>query len=106
MIVCSVLGALFIKKSDPAKYDKIIKSHRCEKNYEKSSGTMESAAILIMFKRSVPKYGVYYTKYVGDGDSKTFPVLSKIVPYPGIIYIFDLRIFFSKLKYALTVLQF
>jgi len=98
------LGALSIKKSNPAKYDNIIRSHQCEKNYDKSSGTMESAAILIMFKRSVPKYGVYYTKYVGDGDSKTFPVLSKIVPYPGIIYTFDLRNFFSKLKYALTIL--
>ncbi|CAF4782972.1 unnamed protein product [Rotaria sp. Silwood2] len=88
---CNVLS---IKKSNPAKYDNIIRSHRCEKNYEKSSGTMESAAILTMFKRSVSKYGVYYTKYVGDGDSKTFPVLSKILPYLGIIYIFDLRIFF------------
>ncbi|CAF4630483.1 unnamed protein product, partial [Rotaria sp. Silwood2] len=74
--------ALSIKKFDPAKYDSIIKSHQCEKNYDKSSGTMESAAILKMFKRSVSKYGVYYKKYVGDGDSKTFPVLSKIVPYP------------------------
>ncbi|CAF4516378.1 unnamed protein product, partial [Rotaria sp. Silwood2] len=74
--------ALSIKKFNPAKYDNIIRSYRCKKNYEKSSGTMKSAAILIMFKRSVPKYGVYYTKYVGDGDSKTFSVRSKIVPYP------------------------
>ncbi|CAM4989164.1 unnamed protein product, partial [Rotaria socialis] len=66
-------SALSIKKSNPAKYDNIIRSHQCEKNYDKSSGAMESAAILIMFKRSVSKYGVYYTKYVGDGDSKTFP---------------------------------
>ncbi|CAF3053373.1 unnamed protein product, partial [Rotaria sp. Silwood2] len=34
-------SALSIKKSNPAKYDNIIRSHRCEKNYEKSSGTME-----------------------------------------------------------------
>ncbi|CAF3595071.1 unnamed protein product, partial [Rotaria socialis] len=46
------MGALSIKKSNPAKYDNIIRSHQCEKNYDKSSGAMESAAILIMFKRS------------------------------------------------------
>ncbi|CAF2838486.1 unnamed protein product [Rotaria sp. Silwood2] len=54
---CSKTCALSIKKSNPAKYDNIIRSHRCEK----SSGTMESAAILTMFKRSASKYGVYYT---------------------------------------------
>ncbi|CAF4558937.1 unnamed protein product, partial [Rotaria magnacalcarata] len=41
-------SALSIKKSNPAKYDNIIRSHQCEKNYDKSSGAMESAAILIM----------------------------------------------------------
>ncbi|CAF5209855.1 unnamed protein product, partial [Rotaria magnacalcarata] len=41
------MGALSIKKSNPAKYDNIIRSHQCEKNYDKSSGAMESAAILI-----------------------------------------------------------
>jgi hypothetical protein len=78
-------GALSIKKSNPAKYNVIIKAHRCEKNYEKSSGSIESDAIYNMFKRSVSKYGIYYTKYVGDGDSKTFAILSKMSPYPGII---------------------
>lgn len=76
-------GALSIKKSDPAKYNDIIKSHRCEKNFDKSSGTMEAAAVLNMFKRSVSKYGVYYTKYVGDGDSKTHNILTKNAPYTG-----------------------
>ncbi|CAF5035839.1 unnamed protein product, partial [Rotaria magnacalcarata] len=38
------MGALSIKKSNPAKYDNIIRSHQCEKNYDKSSGAMESAA--------------------------------------------------------------
>lgn len=44
---------------------------------------MESHAVLNMFNRSVSKYGVCYTRYVGDGDSKTFAVLSKTIPYPG-----------------------
>ena len=47
---------------------------------------MEAAAILNMFKRSVSKHGIYYTKYVGDGDSKTFSALSKFAPYPGTVY--------------------
>ncbi|CAF1612010.1 unnamed protein product [Rotaria sp. Silwood1] len=100
-------GALFIKKSNPAKYENIIRTHRCEKNYEKSSDTMESAAILTMFKRSVSKYGVYYTKYVGDGDSKTFPVLSKIVPYPGkeIKKIEDLNHFSKRMKRGLETIK-
>ncbi|CAF3350365.1 unnamed protein product [Rotaria sp. Silwood2] len=49
---------------------------------------MESAAFVNMFKRSVSKYGIYYTKYIGDGDSKTFPVLSKVTAYPGFWTIF------------------
>ena len=72
-----------------------MKSHQCEKNYEKSSGTMESAAILNMYKRSVSKYGVYYMKYIGDGDSKTFPVLTKIAPYPGILYFYFEQLWFT-----------
>ena len=78
------LGALSIKKSNPAKYKDVIRSHQCEKNHEKSSGVMESHAVLNMFKRSLSKHGVYYTRYVGDGDSKTFSALSKTTPYPGI----------------------
>jgi len=46
---------------------------------------MESDAVYNMFKRSVSKYGTYYTKYIGDGDSKAFAVLTKMTPYPGII---------------------
>ncbi|CAF5008141.1 unnamed protein product [Rotaria sp. Silwood1] len=100
-------SALSIKTSNPAKYENIIRTHRCEKNYEKSSGTMESAAILTMFKRSVSKYGVYYTKYVGDGDSKTFPVLSKIVHYPGkeIKKIEDLNHFSKRMKRGLETIK-
>jgi hypothetical protein len=83
-----LLGALSIKKSDLTKYNSVIRSHRCEKNYDKNSGGIESAAVLNMFQRSVAKYGIYYTKYVGDGDSKAFAMLTKTTPYPGIIKCF------------------
>ncbi|CAF4080776.1 unnamed protein product [Rotaria sordida] len=83
---CNVcMGAFAIMKSNPAKYNDVIISHHCEKNYNKSSSTIEAAAVLHMFQRSVSKYEIYYTKYVGDGDSKTFATLSDKPPYPGII---------------------
>ncbi|CAF4350274.1 unnamed protein product, partial [Rotaria sp. Silwood2] len=75
--------SLAIKKSNPNKFKDILKSHQCEKNYEKSSGTMESSAVLSMFNRSISKYGVHYTSYIGDGDSKAFSTLSKATPYPA-----------------------
>ncbi|CAF1154630.1 unnamed protein product [Rotaria sordida] len=82
---CNVcMGALAIKKSNPVKYNDVIRSHKCEKNYNKSSGTIEADAVLNMFKRSVSKYGIYYTSYVGDGDSKTFASLSNAKPYPAV----------------------
>ncbi|CAF4026645.1 unnamed protein product [Rotaria sp. Silwood2] len=74
------IGALAIKKSNSAKYNDVIRSHQCEKNYEKNFDTIEADAVLNMFKQSVSEYGVYYTKYVGDGDSKTFSLLSKTIP--------------------------
>jgi hypothetical protein len=46
---------------------------------------MEAHAVLNMFKRSVSKYGIFYTSYIGDGDSRTFTILSKAAPYPGIV---------------------
>ncbi|CAF3692088.1 unnamed protein product [Rotaria sp. Silwood1] len=98
---------LDLEQSDPAKYDSIIKSHRCEKNYDKSSGTMESAAILKIFQRSVAKYGVYYTKYIGDGDSKTFPMLFNKAPYPGKVIekIEDLNHFSTRMKRGLETIK-
>ncbi|CAF5046096.1 unnamed protein product, partial [Rotaria sp. Silwood1] len=98
---CNVcMGALAIKKSNPAKYNDVIRSHKCEKNYNKSSGTIEADAVLNMFQRSVSKYEIYYAKYVGDGDSKTFATLSDKPPYPGKVIkkIEDLNHFSKRMK--------
>ncbi len=46
---------------------------------------MEARALLNIFNRSVSKYGVHYTKYIGDGDSKAFAALTNAMPYQGII---------------------
>jgi hypothetical protein len=72
------------------KYDRIINNHQCGKNFTESSGNMEASCTLRMFQRSEEKYGVRYIKYVGDGDSKTFSVLTKNQPYQGVNYSFRL----------------
>lgn len=41
-------------------------------------------AITEMFKRSEEKYDVKYTKYIGDGDSKTYGSIIKSAPYGDI----------------------
>ena len=84
-----------------------MNAHQCEKNFDKSSGTMESDAILKIFQWSFAKYGIYYTKYVGDGDSKAFNSLTKANPYPGILlFICLLKIIASNNDELLIVLFF
>ncbi|CAF2068009.1 unnamed protein product [Rotaria magnacalcarata] len=99
--------ALSIKKSDPAKYNDIIKSHRCGKNFDKTLVPLEAAAVLNMFKRSVSRYGVYYTKYVDDGDSKTHNILLKNAPYTDkpVQKIEDLNHFSKRMKRGLDTIR-
>jgi len=66
-----------------AKYDQIITTHQCGKNFDQPSGNMEASCTFKMFRRSQKKYGIRYVKYVGDGDSKTFSMLKKQRPYQG-----------------------
>jgi hypothetical protein len=46
--------------------------HECKKNHEGISGGMERAGVLNIFKCSLHTRGIYYTKYLGDGDSKSY----------------------------------
>ena len=50
-------------------------------NYEGSSGGMESQGMLNIFHRSVDQYGIEYTSYLGDSDSKSFKTVSDAKPY-------------------------
>ncbi|CAF4449951.1 unnamed protein product [Rotaria sp. Silwood2] len=77
-------GALSVKNTDLNLYDEIINNHDCESNYDGSSGGMEPQGIHDIFKRSVPKYQVQYTRYIGDGDSSVMWNLTQRPPYPGI----------------------
>jgi len=53
----------------------------CQANYEGSAGGMEPAGVLEMFCRSKEKYSVFYTGYIGDGDSKTHKHVCDGKPY-------------------------
>ncbi|GFX49795.1 uncharacterized protein TNCV_3073481 [Trichonephila clavipes] len=49
----------------------------CKKNFNGYSGRMEVDGALSIFQRSVQRYDVRYTKYLGDGDSKAFDNIVK-----------------------------
>ena len=44
----------------------------CKINFKGSAPAMEPEGAERIFKRLVQKHGLYYTKYYGDGDSKSF----------------------------------
>jgi hypothetical protein len=53
----------------------------CVKNYVGSSGGMEAAGITKIFERSQRERGVRYTKFLGDGDSSSYPTIRDAKPY-------------------------
>ncbi|XP_070528568.1 uncharacterized protein [Cardiocondyla obscurior] len=53
----------------------------CSINHIGSAGKMEVDAITEMFAISKQKYGVMYTNYIGDGDSKIFRGILNMNPY-------------------------
>ncbi|XP_014670060.1 PREDICTED: uncharacterized protein LOC106811052 [Priapulus caudatus] len=42
---------------------------------------MEAQGAKILWERSVEKYGLRYTTFVGDGDSSAFTMIEKCIPY-------------------------
>lgn len=53
----------------------------CSWNHEGSAGKMEVDSVIEMFERSWEYYGIRYTVYIGDGDSKTFIAILRKNPY-------------------------
>lgn len=53
----------------------------CSANYVGTSGGMEVAGALILFQRSIERYGVRYTEYLGDGDSSAYKSVAEAKPY-------------------------
>lgn len=57
---------------------------KCIKNYEGSSGGMETVAAVSIFNRSEVKRGVRYEFFLGDGDSKAHQAVVESDPYNGL----------------------
>ncbi|GFX83316.1 uncharacterized protein TNCV_2489721 [Trichonephila clavipes] len=53
----------------------------CVKNHIGSSSKMEVDGMKEIFQRSVPQRNEKYIKYIGDGDTKTFPALQRTALY-------------------------
>ena len=53
----------------------------CGPNFSGSSGAMENEGALTIWKRSIEKHKLCYTTMISDGDSATFPALSRAEPY-------------------------
>ena len=60
-------------------------SHRpkCQKNFEGTSGAMESEGAVILFQRSLELFKFRYTSLMGDGDAKTHLRVLQADPYDG-----------------------
>lgn len=53
----------------------------CSANHYDSAGGMEVEAMKEMFGRSIERYSVRYTNYIGDGDCKTHKAIVDMQPY-------------------------
>lgn len=70
--------------------NKLRKEHlsSCTANYSGTSGGMEVAGALEVFRRSVPEYDVQYTEYLGDGDSNGYKAVCEDQPYGNSVQIY------------------
>ena len=68
-------------KSNPNASEDWKKKHakECCINHKGSAGSMEVQATLEMFMRSIERYNMRYTTYVGDGDSSSFGTLNDAI---------------------------
>lgn len=53
----------------------------CKANYIGTSGGMEAEGATTLFGRSVQKYKVQYTEYLGDGDSNGYEAVERSQPF-------------------------
>ena len=55
--------------------------HKCPTNHRESSGAMEVAGAINMFKRSIPYLNLRYVGYIEDGDTKARQSVVESAPY-------------------------
>ena len=58
-----------------------IKTHECNSNHTKSSGSMEAAEATEIFNRSISKHDLIYHEYLGDGDNSSYKEVVDSKPY-------------------------
>ena len=63
-------------------FDQWLQEHKdtCSKNHNGSAGAMEPAGVKAIYGRSEQKYGLQYTGYLGDGDSKSYSQIAAADP--------------------------
>ena len=74
------------KENNPEDYEEYWSTHNplCTANFSGSSQSMESAAAVEIWKRSVSRHRLVYDTYIGDGDSSSYKNLVKSDPYNGL----------------------
>ena len=74
------------KNNNPEDYEGYWSTHKlhCTANFSGSSQSMESAAAVDIWKRSISTHNLVYDTYIGDGDSSSYKNLVKSDPYNGL----------------------
>ena len=84
---CSSYNARLRKgELEEDRYEEWLTEHKphCHKNFDQSSGAMELEGAKLMWKRSIEKYKMRYTVFIGDGDTNTYDGLCQSKPYDDI----------------------
>ena len=58
-------------------------NHVCSINHKGSSGSMEAKGIVECFQSSIEARKLRYVRYIGDGDSSSYPAILAANPYSG-----------------------
>ena len=66
------------EKTYPESYQLWKTTHKCNVNHIGSAPGMEVTGTKLMFQRSIEKYQLRYTRFYGDGDSKSFSAVENI----------------------------
>ena len=77
--------SLWESRKGTDEYIHLIKNHECSINHEGSCGSMESDALVEIFKSYETFNGLRYVEFLGDGDTKSHHDVVASDPYPGTV---------------------
>ena len=75
---------LWSKMKNDERYNDWKLNHDCQANHNKSSGAMEGAGAVEIFKRSIMKNKLRYVSYIGDGDTSSYAEVIASNPYENV----------------------